>query len=133
MLIVRATENGYFNNQKRKEGEAFAIRERIANNGKTITIDQQFSSKWMEKVDQPNKTKAPANTNWEQKEADRLAVADATAAAEIEVMNEARLQSEAEEAAAVEAAISGTGQAQAEPDQEESITSGTPNEEEEVI
>lgn len=55
-MKVRATRMGYFNNQRKREGEVFIIlpKSAVVNSKKVvITPEAQFSENWMEKVAKP--------------------------------------------------------------------------------
>lgn len=54
-LTVRAKRLGYYGDARRKEGDVFDLVEREvgeAGNRRKLTIDQQFSDVWMEKIDE---------------------------------------------------------------------------------
>lgn len=46
---------GFYGFKRRYPGDEFTLEARKDRNGKTITVEQQFSSKWMEKVDKRKK------------------------------------------------------------------------------
>jgi hypothetical protein len=59
-MKVIATQLGYFNNHRRREGEVFVIKPRKglkvdpvtgAKSEVTLSVEDQFSSRWMEKYD----------------------------------------------------------------------------------
>lgn len=64
-MLVEATRTGFFGNKRIKEGQQFEIRdlkiESKDKDGKVttkiLTVDEQFSSAWMEKVS-PKEAKA---------------------------------------------------------------------------
>jgi len=54
-MKVRALKTGYFNNQRKKEGEVFELTPllRIVNGKKTIIAgEKRFSNIWMEKIEE---------------------------------------------------------------------------------
>lgn len=63
-MKVRATQQGYYGHRRRYEGDEFVLEpiERVRKDPKTgldkkimIMPEQQFSTRWMEKVDKPAK------------------------------------------------------------------------------
>jgi hypothetical protein len=75
-MKVRAIELGYYGHKRRQPGAEFVLEplKRIRKDAKTglmkeilITPEQQFSSRWMERVDgeAPKKTKEPKETQQE--------------------------------------------------------------------
>ncbi len=138
MFFARATQLGYFGNKKYKEGDIFVIRPKkyfckVDKVEKTMTAKDQFSNKWMEEVKQSQSKGQSTNTNWEDSEKDRIAMADATAQAEIDANTDARVKQEAEDAAAVQAVKDGADPAKVDSSEDTSTEGDTPNEEEEVI
>lgn len=54
-MKVQATALGYYGDKRIREGQVFELIERTIGDKekrRTITVDQQFSDKWMKKVDQ---------------------------------------------------------------------------------
>lgn len=49
-MKVQATQLGYYEHKRRREGDVFELVERKDRHGKVMTVNQQFSSKWMKKV-----------------------------------------------------------------------------------
>jgi len=137
MFFAKATQLGYFNNKRLRENDIFVIRPKpylcpTDKVEKIMSVEDQFSSKWMVKVEQSQSNGQPTNNNWEQSESDRLAMADAAAQAEIDANKAKREKQEATDAAAIEAVKNGA--APEEVEQEDASTVGTePNEVEEVI
>ena len=55
-MKVRAKALGYYGDKRRKEGEEFELIERTVGDKekrRKLSVDQQFSDIWMEKVGQP--------------------------------------------------------------------------------
>ncbi len=53
-MKVRAKALGYYGDRRRKEGDIFELVERIVGDKekrRTLSVDQQFSEIWMEKLD----------------------------------------------------------------------------------
>lgn len=51
-IKVKATQLGYYEHKRRREGDVFTLVERKDRFGKIMTAKQQFSSKWMKKVNE---------------------------------------------------------------------------------
>lgn len=61
-MRVRAIQLGYYGMQRREEGEVFELKPTKALNKKTglmevVSVEQQFSNKWMERVTEESKTR----------------------------------------------------------------------------
>lgn len=95
-MLVRATQKGYYNLKRIKEGEIFEL---VPIEGlykddskpgeakpvkKTWTPEEQFSSKWMEKVDEPV---ARAKSKWKPRQ-------EAKPVAEVEVSEDSDAEAE---------------------------------------
>jgi hypothetical protein len=68
-MRVRAIQLGYYGHKRRREGQEFVLEpiKRLRKDVKTgemreitISAEQQFSKRWMEKVDVPTPTVKPA-------------------------------------------------------------------------
>lgn len=57
-MRVRATQTGYYGHKRRKAGEQFELTPLKNKDGSVTSVEQQFSSKWMEAVeDAPNRSR----------------------------------------------------------------------------
>lgn len=103
----------YFDHKRIKEGKVFVIREkkyfcRKDKVDKVMTVDEQISRITMEEVKTNESAKPQVNTNWQEREETRIAMADAAAEAEIAAENSVRQAREEEETAAIKAVEGGT-------------------------
>ncbi len=66
-MKVRALNLGYINHQRRYPGDVFTLTPYKDKDGKTVGTEQQFSSRWMEKVDKTvpevNQPKIPVSAS----------------------------------------------------------------------